>query len=425
MRIVLGTHSFDNVAGSETYLLTAAEHLQRLGHDVTVHALETGPVADLATGRGIPVASGDEGLPDTCDVALTQDAGMAHALAERYPDTPQVLVAHSELHDVQLPAMVPGVPTAVVVMSERVARRIEALDPAYPVVRLRQPVDTERFVPLGSPRERPRSALLLSHYQQAQHRRVLEEAWAPLGIEIRIAGVRGTTVLDPFAEIADADIVVGKGRAILDAMACGRPAYLYDDFGTDGWVTADTHPAMEADGFAGQSRPRLADRDVLRRDLEAYDPAMGVVNRELVLHHHKARNHAHELVRLFRSLAPDAAPTSTPDGELARNVRLRWAADRELGNLRSGYGDLHDRVWEAEQRAEAAEARAAAAEAQAQERLRAADERAAATLEAAATERERASAEHARLQAVLSQRRVQLGIAAGRAADRLRRAGRP
>ena len=402
MRIVLGTHSFANVAGSETYLLTTAEHLQRLGHDVTVHAVETGPVADVAVARGIPVAAGEDGLPDACDVALTQDAGMAHALAERYPVAPQVLVAHSELHDMQLPPMVPGVPTAVVVMSERVAARIEALDPAYPVVRLRQPVDTERLVPLGSPRERPRRALLLSHYQQDQHRRVLEEAWEPLGVELRIAGARGTTVLDPLAEIADADIVVGKGRAILDAMACGRPAYLYDDFGTDGWVTPDAHPAMEADGFAGQSRPRIADRDVLRRDLEAYDPAMGVANRELVLHHHKARNHAHELVGLFRTLAPDAGPTATRDGELARAVRLRWAADRELAHLRSGYGDLHERVWEAERRAERADERAADAQ-----------ERAAA-----------ATADLERVQAILAQRRVQLGVRAGRLADRLRRTER-
>ena len=342
---------------------------------------------------------------------------MAHALAERYPGAPQVLVAHSELHDVQLPAMVAGVPTAVVVMSERVARRIEALDADYPVVRLRQPVDTERLVPLGSPRERPRRALLLSHYQQDQHRRVLEEAWEPLGIELRIAGVRGTTVLDPFAEIADADIVVGKGRAILDAMACGRPAYLYDDFGTDGWVTADAHPAMEADGFAGQAQPRMADRELLRRDLDAYDPAMGVVNRELVLHHHKARNHAHDLVRVFRSLAPDAGATATPDRELARNVRLRWAADREVAHLRAGYGDLHDRVWAAEQRAEQAEERACAATA-----------REAAAREAVRAERERADAAlaaRAQADAILAQRRVQLGIRAGRAADRLRRAARP
>ena len=59
MRVVLATHSFRNVAGSETYLLTVAEHLQRLGHEVTIHAVETGAMSDLAVARGIPVAGSE------------------------------------------------------------------------------------------------------------------------------------------------------------------------------------------------------------------------------------------------------------------------------------------------------------------------------------------------------------------------------
>lgn len=301
-------------------------------------------------------------------------------------------------------------------LSERVARRIEALDPGYPIVRLRQPVDTERFTPLGSPRRRPRRALLLGNYQQPSHRRLLEEAWAPHGIELRIAGLRGTPSLDPSDEIAQADIVVGKGRAILDAMACGRPAYVFDDFGTDGWVTPDAHPAMEADGFAGQASARVADAGRLEHDLLAYDPAMGVANRELVLMHHKARNHAHELVAVLRSLAPAASSSASAQGELARNVRLRWAAERELTHLRTARGDLVDAVRAAEhQAAQAAqwatscEERAARAQAHADD----AGERARESEAAAA-------AAAARADALLAQRRVRAGIAVGRIADRAR-----
>ncbi len=381
MRIVLGTHSLRHAGGSETYLLTVAEHLQRLGHDVTIHAAETGAVSELAVARGIPVAGGEDELPARCDVVLTQDAGMAHVLAERYPGVPQALRAPSELYDVQLPPMVPGTTRVVVVVSDRVARRIGALDPVYPVVRLRHPIDTERLMALGAPREHPRRAVVLGNYLQGQRRRMLEETWGAAGIEIRVVGSGGTPDLEPAAELAAADIVVGKGRAVLDAMSCARPAYVYDEFGTDGWVTPAAYPAMEADGFAGQALARVARRDDLARDLAAYDPAMGVANRDLVLLHHKARDHAHELVGLFRSLAPDARPTSTPGGEAARNVRLRWAADRDLAILRSAYGDVTGRVH-------AAEARAAAAE------------------------------------ELLAQRRVRAGLAAGRALDRVRRVTR-
>ena len=71
-------------------------------------------------------------------------------------------------------------------------------------------------------------------------------------------------------------------------MSCGRPAYVYDVHGADGWVTAESYDGIESDAFAGQAYPGIVDAERLRRDLEAYDPAMGHVNRQLILKHHNA-----------------------------------------------------------------------------------------------------------------------------------------
>jgi acetyltransferase-like isoleucine patch superfamily enzyme len=49
MEIVLATNGLIGIGGSETYLLTVAEHLQRLGHEVTVHATEGGAMSALIT----------------------------------------------------------------------------------------------------------------------------------------------------------------------------------------------------------------------------------------------------------------------------------------------------------------------------------------------------------------------------------------
>ena len=51
--------------------------------------------------------------------------------------------------------------------------------------------------------------------------------------------------LSPEIRMNDVDIVVGKGRAVLEGMSCGRPAYLFDSFGGDGWVTAVVWRAAE------------------------------------------------------------------------------------------------------------------------------------------------------------------------------------
>ena len=71
------------IGGSETYLLTVAEQLQRLGHEVTVHAAEGGAMSEHMRSRGLRVAIGEGGLPASCDALLVQDAAMAYALAER------------------------------------------------------------------------------------------------------------------------------------------------------------------------------------------------------------------------------------------------------------------------------------------------------------------------------------------------------
>lgn len=418
MRTVLATDAFASVGGSETYLLTVAEHLQRLGHGVTIHAVTLGGgMAELARARGIHLAPELDDLPAECDVILSQDGGVAYALAERWPRTPQVFVCHSALFDLQLPPFVAGVVGVVVVLSDRVERRIRALDPAYEVVRLRQPIDTERLVPRGAPRPRPERALLLGNYLRGDARRAIVDTWTDAGIEMVEVGAHATVSLHPEEQIAAADIVVGKGRALLDAMSCGRPAYLYDAFGTDGWVTPEIYPLLEADAFAGQASPLVASVDRLRGDLEAYDPLMGRANRELTMNHHQARAHAEALVGLFRRLAPAAATTSTPNRELARLIRLRWRAEGELFALRGEFAAAADLA--------AAELQALRTELQTRH---AADLDAAVRAARRAHKRRLAAVQReaeARIQSLTARRDVRIGLALGRGATRLRRALRP
>src|SRR5947209_7303209 len=103
MNIVLATHGFVCPGGSETYALTVAEQLQRLGHEVTILVGETGPMTAFALERGHKVVSELSALNGACDAIIAQDAILAYRLAERYPGTPQLFRAASDLHDMQLP----------------------------------------------------------------------------------------------------------------------------------------------------------------------------------------------------------------------------------------------------------------------------------------------------------------------------------
>lgn len=127
--------------------------------------------------------------------------------------------------------------------------------------------------------------------------------------------------------------MIGYGRSVLEAMACGRAVYVYDWKGGDGWVTARSYAAIEADGFAGGATDGALDGSDLAADLRAYSAAMGPVNHDLVIKHHRAAIHAQELVGLFEKLASPAPRRREPMQEMARLVRLEWRARLDVNAL--------------------------------------------------------------------------------------------
>jgi hypothetical protein len=338
MRLLLATHELGR-GGSESYLIAVASELQRLGHVVAVHAVTDGPGGERLRALGIEPALGEQPPGGAFDAALVQDAGRSYAVARAHPAAAQVFVAHSELSDGQLPPQGGAVATAVA-LSDRVERRIWAQAAPSPIVRLTQPVDSERFAARETIRATPRRAVVLSNYLHGERLDLLRRAWEPAGVELTAVGVEGEPSDAPELIVGDADVVVAKGRALLEGMACGRACYLYDMAGCDGWVTPRAYPALEADAFAGQATGRIVTVEALRDDLAGYRPAMGTANRDLITAHHGLRRHTERLVELLVAAAP--APAADP----ARLSELeRLARDRErIANRAAGAARETDRL---------------------------------------------------------------------------------
>lgn len=334
MRIVVAADSLAGLGGTETYTLTVADQLQRLGHDVVLLTNVRGRATDRAALLGIRVA---DGMPADPDVLLVQDAAIAAELAGRHPTTPQVFVAHSDIFDLQLPLQLPGATAAVVTMYDRVDRRIRALAIQAPIVRLAQPIDVERFTPGPPLPARPRRALAFGNYVHGQRLTLLERACERAGIELRHVGFFGEGQRDdPERLLAGTDVVFGKARVILEAMACARAAYVFDHNGAEGWVTAARAPLLAADNFGGQSHPIATTEDALVADLARYDAADGLAGRDFVVAHHASSKHAAALVDVLRAAARGPGPSEGPPfDELARVIRLRHRADAEADVLRA------------------------------------------------------------------------------------------
>jgi hypothetical protein len=344
VEIVIGTYHL-GLGGSESYTLTVAEQLQRLGHDVTIFGVQPGPATEIARDRGLQLRTSEGELPERCDVLYAQDAIAAYQLAERYAQTPLVYVAHADEYDFCTPPQLPGLVRAVVALNERISRHVRSLGVVPEVVRLRQPVDVKRFYPRTALNERPRRALMLGNWVQADRRRLVVQACAEAGIECLERGATsGAYTREPELDLARTDIVFGKARVIVEAMAAGRAAYVFDHNGGDGWVTPERYELLEADNFGGQAEAVATDLRRLRADLAAYNPGMGPANRDLAVANHSASRHAHDLVSLFARVAPSTERIDAPLRELSRLARLQWVSEGQVLDLRSQVVQLRDEV---------------------------------------------------------------------------------
>lgn len=347
MRLLLATRLLDGPGGAESYLLTVAHELRRLGHDVTLTAKEIGPEGAGAHAAGFPLVAPQSPLDPAPEAILVQDRELSLRFAREYPEARQVFVVHSSDTDFELPHPELPVVTAAVVLNDRHAAVVDAIGGGPPVVRLRQPIDVVRFRPVAPPRTVPRKALVLTNNLAPARLDALRRAWGSSGVELAILGrnqalgVDGHTELDPRNEIADADIVVGYGRAMLEAMASGRAAFVFAGPGGDGWVTEDTYAALEADGFAGGAFPEVYDGQRLRSALGSYDARLGQAGRDLVRFPHDARTHVAELARLLAQTVPVRTTDPNRLRELERMVQLLWRAEVRTSSHRIEAGRLY------------------------------------------------------------------------------------
>lgn len=349
MRLVLATHTLQQLGGGSTYLLTLATHLLRAGHEITVYGVDCGRMADIFRESGLAVVERPRDLPDDADALVTQDHDVALEMRDRHPDIPHAFVLHSNSLDINAPPQTTGAVDAIVVLHDRMRRHAGAFADEPRVVRLRQPVDLLLYAPRAALRVPPRRLLLLGNNMRSQRRTMVEDVCRELGVECRIIGLHAEPSEHPEVEINDADIVMGRGRVIVEAMACGRAAYVFDESGGDGWVTAESYAAIEAENFAGRGTPAVVNARRLREDLLAYDPGMGVVNRDLA-QEHNAIDHTDAVVALLRELSPAPARPRTALDELVRMVRVAWTHESRAHRHSFEVEQVRERLADAERR---------------------------------------------------------------------------
>lgn len=297
MRILVGLWHADGYAGTQSWSYTVARQLRAMGHDVAFYAGGRGQFAARMMGDGFPCYAHRLGERPTADLAIISQPRMfnvcricgANPLMENDPPTlpahinaftgqkcigsqteavsllppcDRIYVMHGWLpHDAPVLDGSPYVTISRETHKKMLGRGIQT-------TRVEQPIDLDRFAPREPLRDEPVAAVLSTWPADPG---AIEKACEEAGVKLyeRTGGVWDTPGM-----LNSVDILIGTGRGVAEAMACGRAAVICGKFGCDGMVCADLWGAQLGCNLSG--RATMADpAESLVSALKQYDPAIG------------------------------------------------------------------------------------------------------------------------------------------------------
>ncbi|QGG95416.1 hypothetical protein [Actinomarinicola tropica] len=275
MKILITNLQLDERTGTEVVVRDLDAGLRRRGHDVCVYTPRPGALAEEMRADGAIVVDDVASTPWTPDVIHGhQTVETATALAA-FPTTPALYVCHDRLHPDDAPLRSPAVRRYVSVdrnCDERI--RLEAGIPAELTRLIHNAVDMRRFVPRDRLPRRPRRVAVFSNYAvRGGYVEEVRAACAARGLDVEVIGAGvGTAVDRPEEILGRYDLVVGKGRCVLEALAVGCAVVVADAGGLASIVTADDVADLRDWNFGARCLQRPVTASTVGEEIDRYDP---------------------------------------------------------------------------------------------------------------------------------------------------------
>lgn len=330
MRILVATHSLSGLAGAPLHTLDLCRGFRRAGHHVSAFAFHTGMVTDVLRREGFPVFT-----PRTCrlleneafDIVYlyhaTCEALLGLVVAGRTPIVRGYIGKGSTIAN----PINANFSSGVTYISEGVRETMQSLEgwnSTLPSRIARNVYDDELVDPSADVSERSRdlpSFALVSNHVPTHLAKLLDKAADDGRCRFVHFGQPNNSVLVTPDLLKPFDAVITIGRTVPLAAAMGKPAYLCDIHGTEGWLTPDNYESSRLHSFSGR-RSIVRDWSLVEKQLldidrwpEAGDLAW--IRGQVELDHALSRR-VIELVSFFSEIVRDAPPpVSPPDGHRA------------------------------------------------------------------------------------------------------------
>lgn len=320
-RVLIATISVQSASGTDLYTRDLALGLLRRGWLPIVYASMMGSIGEELRRATIPV------VDDLAAIATPPDLIHGHQLLEtaaalmRFQNVPALFVCHGALAWNAIPPATPRVGAYVAV--DRNCRDRMVFEYGIPAERIRiltNAVDLQRLPRRAPLPPRPQRALVFSNT-------AAENTWVPpiraaceqRGIALDLAGAasrRGTA--DAEDVLPRYDLVFGKARCALEALATGNAVITCDHAGLGGLITSRSLDEMRALNFGMRTLQRAITAEAVGAEIDRYDAADAARVTDRIRATADLELLVDQYVDLYEELL--ATPVATDNGELALSI---------------------------------------------------------------------------------------------------------
>ena len=266
MRILLANNHLMKTGGTENYIYALAVELKRRGHDVEYFTFKKGRISDLIEREGVGFMTGGR-----YDLIL---ANHATCIRKLHLHGFIIQTCHGIAPRLEQPHAFADYHVSV---TEEVKGHL--LAKGYESEVILNGIDCRRFAPVKP--ISPTLTSVLSLCQSDELNAFLKGCCEDAGLRFMSLNKHTDDVWEVEKRINEVDMVIGIGRSLYDAMACGRcvisydrRSYMNEDVG-DGYLTADNVEQSIARNCSGRSFRKRFNAEEFVAEMMRYNPADG------------------------------------------------------------------------------------------------------------------------------------------------------
>ncbi len=293
MKILVGNNHLEKTGGTENYTYALALALKELGHEVEYFTFHKGPISDKLENEGIKFMSHSH-----YDLICANHTTVVQYLSS-YGFTIQT--CHGVFVELEQPSPLADWHVGV---TQEICDHIRAL--GYDCGLLLNGIDCNRFSPINPLSKELKCVLSLC--QNDIINEFIKDCCNSIGVKFMASNKYTDNVWDIENQINQADLVVGIGRSLYDAMACGRCVlsfdrrdYMNESIG-DGYLDKSNIDKSIYHNLSGRGLHKTFSKEEFIAELKKYNPADGVWAREYALRNLNIKNQALTYISYYEEL---------------------------------------------------------------------------------------------------------------------------